>query len=244
MNGGDEEMSQITLDQVSKRYIVYGNVTNALDKIDLKIEQGEMIAIMGPSGSGKSTMLNILGCLDNPTEGQYSLNTERVDKMSGDTLSKVRNQTVGFIFQQFALIDDYTVMENVELPLIYSNMHNKKKKNTKDAMRKKIYEVLTTLGIREHANKYPSQLSGGQQQRVAIARALIAEPDIIIADEPTGALDQKNGAEVMKLLVEINKMSKTVIIVTHDEKVADYCNRRINILDGKVISDTKAQAAC
>lgn len=230
-------MSQIVLQDITKKYITYGNVTVALDNVLLEIEQGEMVAVMGPSGSGKTTMLNILGCLDNPTCGEYDLKGSKVGKLNPDDLARIRNQNIGFVFQQFALIDNYTVEENLELPLIYRNKHNRKNKLSKKEISNKIYEVLKSLGIEGHRSKYPSQLSGGQQQRVAIARALLNEPDIIIADEPTGALDQKTGIEVMNLLIDINKKGKTVIIVTHDEKVANYCKRRIDILDGKIVSD-------
>ena len=230
-------MNQISLKNITKKYVAYGNVTVALNNILLNIEQGEMVAVMGPSGSGKTTMLNILGCLDNPSEGQLFLKTEKVELMDEDELSKVRNKNIGFVFQQFALIDDYTVLENVELPLIYRKLHDKKSKLSRKEIKAKVFEVLDSLGIKDHYYKYPSQLSGGQQQRVAIARALIGEPDIIIADEPTGALDQKTGVEVMNLLLDINKKGKTVIIVTHDEKVATYCKRRVDILDGNIVSD-------
>lgn len=230
-------MSQIVLQDITKKYVTYGNVTVALDNVLLEIEQGEMVAVMGPSGSGKTTMLNILGCLDNPTCGEYDLKGSKVGKLNPDDLARIRNQNIGFVFQQFALIDNYTVEENLELPLIYRNKHNRKNKLSKKEISNKIYEVLKSLGIEGHRSKYPSQLSGGQQQRVAIARALLNEPDIIIADEPTGALDQKTGIEVMNLLIDINKKGKTVIIVTHDEKVANYCKRRIDILDGKIVSD-------
>lgn len=230
-------MAQILLEDIRKKYVTSGNVTNALNGVNLKIEQGEMVAVMGPSGSGKTTMLNILGCLDNPSDGRYFLKDINVEDNNADILSKIRNQNIGFIFQQFALIDDYTIMENVELPLLYRNMHNKEGRLSKKEIKIKVLEVLASLGIKEHYYKYPSQLSGGQQQRAAIARAIICEPDIIIADEPTGALDQKNGIEVMNLLIDINKKGKTVIVVTHDEKIAAFCKRRIDILDGKIIND-------
>lgn len=230
-------MSQIVLQDITKKYVTYGNVTNALTNILLKIEQGEMVAIMGPSGSGKTTILNILGCLDNPTYGKYELKGNQVGEMNSDTLARIRNENIGFVFQQFALIDDYTVEENLQLPMVYRNMHSKKNKISKREMRERIHEILKYLGIERESSKYPSQLSGGQQQRVAIARALLNEPDIIIADEPTGALDQKTGIEVMKLLVEINRKGKTIIIVTHDDKIANYCRRKIEILDGKIVSD-------
>lgn len=230
-------MEQLEVKDLTKRYVAYGNVTNALNSVSLNVKEGEMVAIMGPSGSGKTTMLNILGCLDNPTSGEYKLQGKPVETMNAKELAKIRNQSIGFVFQQFALIAEYSIYENLELPLLYWNLHNKKHKYSKSEMRSKIFNILEALGIKEHYTKYPSQLSGGQQQRVAIARALLVEPDIIIADEPTGALDQKTGAEVMKLLVDVNKKGKTVIIVTHDEKIAAYCNRRIDIMDGKIESD-------
>ncbi|WP_160677548.1 ABC transporter ATP-binding protein [Clostridium sp. C8-1-8] len=231
-------MSQVNIKDIVKRYVTYGTVTMALDSISLEISEGEMIAIMGPSGSGKSTMLNILGCLDEPTSGKYLINDKSVEKLGGLELAKTRNERIGFIFQQFALIDEYTVQDNIELPLTYRNLYRKRKdKLSRKEINSKVLSMLDALGIKEHRFKHPYQLSGGQQQRVAIARALIAEPEIIIADEPTGALDQKTGKEVMNLLVDINKKGRTVIIVTHDENVAAYCKRRIDILDGKVISD-------
>lgn len=235
-------MSQIFLDKVTKKYITYGNVTVALDNITLSINQGEMVSIMGPSGSGKTTMLNILGCLDNLSEGKYILKDKDISLMNSDVLAKIRNQNIGFIFQQFALIDNYNIEENLELPLMYQNKHNKKNKIPKKEIRNRIYQALKSLGIEDQINKLPSQLSGGQQQRVAIARAILSEPDILIADEPTGALDQTTGEDVMDLLININKKGKTVIIVTHDEKIAAYCNRKINILDGKIVSDTQNKA--
>lgn len=231
-------MVQIKMVDLIKKYTASGNGTVALDHVSLEINEGEMVAVMGPSGSGKTSLLNILGCLDNRAQGDYYLNEKLIDKLNGDKLAETRNKSLGFIFQQFALIDEYTVEENVELPLIYRNLHcSLKDKLSRKEIRKRVFEKLEALGIKEQFYKIPSQLSGGQQQRVAIARALIAEPDIIIADEPTGALDQKTGQDVMKLLVNINKEGKTVIIVTHDEKVAAYCKRRIDIVDGKIVSD-------
>ncbi|QAA34858.1 ABC transporter ATP-binding protein [Clostridium manihotivorum] len=231
-------MSQVNIKDIVKKYVTYGTVTMALDSISLEISEGEMIAIMGPSGSGKSTMLNILGCLDEPTSGEYLINDKSVEKLGSLELAKTRNERIGFIFQQFALIDEYTVQDNIELPLIYKNLYCKRKdKLSRKEINCRVLNMLEALGIKEHRFKHPYQLSGGQQQRVAIARALIGEPEIIIADEPTGALDQKTGKEVMNLLVDINKKGKTVIIVTHDENVAAYCKRRIDILDGQVISD-------
>lgn len=232
-------MSQIELKEIIKIYGTSDAETMALKGISLKINEGEMVAIMGPSGSGKTTLLNVLGCLDNRAKGDYLLKEKLVDKLAGEKLCEIRNKNIGFIFQQFALIEEYTVEENVELPLIYRNLHsNKKDKLSKKEIKARVFKLLESLGIKEHYYKNPSQLSGGQQQRVAIARALVGEPDIIIADEPTGALDQKSGQEVMKLLVDINLKGKTVIIVTHDNNIAAYCKRKIEILDGKIQSDS------
>lgn len=235
---GCEILSQIKINNIIKRYVVSGNVTIALDDVSLNINEGEMVAIMGPSGSGKTTLLNVIGCLDNPTSGEYLLKEKPVQELHKGELAEIRNKNLGFIFQQFALIEDYTIQENVEFPLIYRNLHSSKKdKLSMKEIKKRAFEMLKELGIEKYYYKNPSQLSGGQQQRVAIARALITEPDIVIADEPTGALDQKTGQDVMDLLVNINNKGKTLIIVTHDEKVATYCKRRINILDGKIIND-------
>lgn len=232
-------MSQIKIRDVVKKYITYGTVTMALENVSLNIEEGEMVAIMGPSGSGKTTMLNILGCLDKPTSGEYYIDERQVESLSSLEMAQTRNNSIGFIFQQFALIDDHTVQENIELPLIYKNLYSQRKdKLSRKEINSRVLNMLESLAIKEHRFKYPYQLSGGQQQRVAIARALVTEPEIVIADEPTGALDQKNGREVMNLLVDINKRGKTVIIVTHDENIAAYCNRRIDILDGQVVKDS------
>ena len=229
-------MSIISIRDLSKRYVTDGYITMALDNISLEIEKGEMVSIMGPSGSGKSTLLNILGCLDNPTTGKYIFNNKEVDSMGNHELATIRNKNIGFIFQQFVLIDEYTVYENVELPLIYRNLHSKDKISKKE-IKERVLKKLEELGILQQRNKYPEQLSGGQQQRVAIARALALEPEIIIADEPTGALDQKTGQDVMSILSNINNSGKTVIIVTHDDKVAAYCKRKIHIVDGKIVKD-------
>lgn len=205
----------------------YGN-SNIIKNLNLKISKGEMVAIMGPSGSGKSTLLNIIGCLDAPTNGSYIINGENIDKLSNKKLSNIRNKTFGFVVQYFALIDEYTIFDNVKIPLTYST---KKVINKKE----KIISLLDKLGIGDKKKSYPNQLSGGQNQRAAIARALVNDPEIILADEPTGALDKKTGYEVMGLFETLNKEGKTIIIVTHDEKVAKCCNRIILIEDGQIV---------
>lgn len=230
----------IEINNVNKSYGRDNAKTTAIRNVSLNIENGEMIAIMGPSGSGKTTLLNILGCLDVPTEGDYFLNKVKVKTLNKEELAQIRNQKIGFIFQQFALISDYTTLENVEMPLYYGNLFNtRQNKLSHKSIKKKAMIGLSSLNMSEHAKKYPSQLSGGQQQRIAIARALINNPDIIIADEPTGSLDQKNGIEVMNILKEINDKGKMVIIVTHDENIASYCKRKITITDGSITSDIK-----
>lgn len=197
---------------------------SALKDINLTIEQGEMIAIMGPSGSGKSTLLSIIGLIDSPSTGKYFL-----DGMDTSTVKanyhKYRNTEVGFVFQNFSLLDDYTVIENVMLPLIYRKISHKKRIQISK-------EMLEMVGLERHINKYPYELSGGEQQRTAIARALAQDTKIILADEPTGALDQENGKKIMSILKEIHKQGKTVLVVTHDQKVAAYCQRTIRLLDG------------
>ncbi|MFB1051255.1 ABC transporter ATP-binding protein [Paraliobacillus sp. JSM ZJ581] len=203
------------------------NEVKALQNINLKIEAESMLAIMGPSGSGKSTLLNIIGCLDVPTAGTYKLNDREIQSLSQGKLAAIRNQHFGFVVQDFALIEEYTVMKNVEIPIRYSkNKINKKER---------IFTLLDTLGIKEKASEYAYNLSGGQRQRVAIARALINDPDIILADEPTGALDQEMGEQVLSIFKRIHKeQHKTVLIVTHDDKVAKQCEGIVNIVDGKI----------
>jgi len=223
------EMGLIELKDIKK---IYGNSdveTIALDGIDLEIEKGESVAIMGPSGSGKSTLLNIIGCLDTPTSGEYIFNGKAIDKLSRRELANLRNASFGFVLQYFGLVDEYTVYENVEIPLSYSKKKGINKK-------KLIKETLDMLGISDKIKKLPCQLSGGQNQRVAIARALINDPEIILADEPTGALDKKTGQEVMNILKDLNKKGKTLVIVTHDDSIASQCSRIINICDGKIVN--------
>lgn len=222
-------MSLIKLKDIRKIYAKSDVETIALDGVDLEIDRGESVAVMGPSGSGKSTLLNILGCLDTPTSGKYIFNERAIDKLNGRELANLRNESFGFVLQYFGLVDEYTVYENVEIPLTYSKKRGINKK-------KLIKETLDMLGIADKIKKLPSQLSGGQNQRVAIARALINDPDIILADEPTGALDKKTGQEVMNILKDLNKKGKTLIIVTHDDNIASQCNRIINISDGKIVS--------
>ena len=233
-------MSIIEITNLTKEYIYDKNITYALKDINLSINKGEMVAIMGPSGAGKTTLLNVLGCLDKQSKGNYLLDGKDIKDLSKRELAQIRNEKFGFVFQQFALIPEYTVFENLELPILYGN--NFKKINAR--IRKKtrleiIKNGLKDVGLSEHLYKKPNQLSGGQQQRVAIARALVAKPSIIFADEPTGALDQKTGTEIMELLKDVNKQGKTIIIVTHDLKVASYCERIVNVIDGELIEFKK-----
>jgi putative ABC transport system ATP-binding protein len=187
-----------------------------------------MIAIMGPSGSGKSTLLNIIGCIDTPSEGDYILSGNNVHNLREQELAAIRNRNIGFVFQNFNLLNEYNLIDNVTLPLLY-------KRDFNGSMKKIAIEVLEKVGLKEHVNKRPTELSGGQQQRVAIARALITNPSIILADEPTGALDKKNGKEIMNLITNINSAGTTVVIITHDSCVAKYCSRTIVIEDGLIV---------
>lgn len=219
-------MTIIELQNINKVYGKGESATVALTDVNLKVEQGEFWAIMGPSGSGKSTLLNILGCMDVPTSGNYLLKGKNLGKSTPNQLSQIRNQTVSFIFQQFALLNDYNVYDNIELPLLCQKLSKRERKE-------RVRYYMKRLGIENLARKKPTQISGGQQQRVAIARALVTKADIILADEPTGALDQKTGQELMSLLCEINEEGKTILLVTHDEKVASVTKRQIRIQDGK-----------
>lgn len=220
-------MSIISLKNINKEYGKNDAKCVALKNINLKIEKGDMVAIMGPSGAGKSTLLNIIGCLDIPTNGEYCLDGEDVSKFSSNKLAKIRNNKIGFVFQNFNLLYDYSLTDNVCVPLSYSS----NRKNMKDRAIKKLIEV----GLEEHINKKPDELSGGQKQRVAIARALVNEPEIILADEPTGALDKKTGENIINILKAINEKGKTILIITHDINVAKMCKRIINIVDGEII---------
>jgi putative ABC transport system ATP-binding protein len=203
--------------------------TTALNAINLDVKEGEYVAVMGPSGCGKSTLLNILGLLDNPTSGSYLFNGTEVANLKERDRTVFRKGNIGFVFQSFNLIDELNVFENVELPLIYLKMKTSERK-------KKVEEALDRMKITHRAKHFPQQLSGGQQQRVAIARAVVANPRLILADEPTGNLDSKNGIEVINLLCELNKEGTTIIMVTHSERDAGYAHRIVNLFDGQIVS--------
>ena len=206
--------------------------TIALNKVSFEVNDGEFVAIMGPSGCGKSTLLNILGLLDNPTGGSYVFQTQEVGKLKEKDRTKFRKGNIGFVFQSFNLIDELNVFENVELPLRYLNVSASERKE-------RATEILKRMNINHRAKHFPQQLSGGQQQRVAIARAVVANPKLILADEPTGNLDSKNGKEVMDLLTELNAEGTTIVMVTHSPKDAAMAQRVINLFDGKIVSDVK-----
>ena len=215
---------------LKKLYTTEEVETTALDGIQIEIKKGEFVAIMGPSGCGKSTLLNIIGLLDNPDSGEYYFLDQEVANFSERQRSSLRKGNIGFVFQSFNLIDELTVFENVELPLLYL-------KTPADERKKRVEEVLTRMNIMHRRNHFPQQLSGGQQQRVAIARAIVAKPSVILADEPTGNLDSKNGEEVMRLLEELNNEGTTIVMVTHSPHDANYAHRVINLFDGKVVTE-------
>lgn len=220
----------ISLNEVAKVYEMGKVQVKALDGLSLEIGAGELVAILGPSGSGKSTLMNLVGCLDTPSSGEYLLDGDPVQKKSRNELAEIRNRKIGFIFQNFNLLGYATAQENVELPLIYGRVKSAERRRRAAAM-------LDLVGLGDRATHRPNELSGGQRQRVAIARALANDPDIILADEPTGNLDSASGAEIVNLFGRLNEQGKTLIIVTHDQKVAAHCKRVIRILDGKVESD-------
>ena len=218
----------IVLEAVSKIYRTGNIEVRALDHVDLQIHQGEMIAIMGHSGSGKSTMMNILGCLDAPTEGNYLLDGVDVVSLNDKQLARIRNRKIGFVFQSFNLLPRTTAARNVELPLVYAGVSGR---------RARAVAALEQVALGNRAGHLPNELSGGQQQRVAIARALVTDPSMILADEPTGALDSTSTQDIMKLLVELNDGGRTIVIITHEDDVAAYASRVVTLEDGRVISD-------
>src|SRR5881409_1797227 len=226
----------IKLDGVTKVFFTDEVETHALSGIHLLINKGEYVSIAGPSGCGKSTLLSILGLLDSPTEGQYHLNNRPVAELPASERARVRNREIGFIFQSFNLIGDLTVFENVELPLTYRGMKSAERKSRANA-------ALERVGMAHRAKHLPSQLSGGQQQRVAVARALGGDPLILLADEPTGNLDSKNGEAVMELMRELHRGGSTIVMVTHDPRFARYAERHVNLFDGRVVDESEAAAA-
>ena len=225
----------MVLIDVRKVYKIYNegqeSEVRALDGIDLTIEKGEFTAIVGSSGSGKSTLMNMLGCLDVPTYGQYFLDGSDVTEMSDSQLSRIRNKEIGFIFQGFNLIPSLTAIENVELPLVYRGVLGSRRREMAEA-------ALEMVGLAQREKHVPAEMSGGQQQRVAIARAIAAKPNIIMADEPTGNLDSKTGSQVMDILRTLHRGGSTIILITHDDSIAASANRVIRILDGRIVSDT------
>ena len=225
----------IELKNIHKSYPLDGFDLEILKGIDLKIDSGEFVAIMGPSGSGKSTLMNILGCLDTPSSGQYLLDGKNVENLDSDQLAEIRNRKIGFVFQGFNLLSRTSAIENVELPMVYSGVSDAER-------RKKAVEALKSVGLGERMYHQPNQLSGGQQQRVAIGRAIVNNAPIIFADEPTGNLDTKMSVEIMQLFSKLNEeLKRTIILVTHEEDIALYAKRVIKIVDGEIQSDTLNQ---
>jgi len=223
-------MKLIDVTELAKDYIVGDTVVHALDGVTLSIGSGEFVAVMGPSGSGKSTFMNVIGCLDRPTRGAYRLAGEDVAAMSADQLAAIRNRRIGFVFQQFNLLPRTSALENVELPLMYAGWPARERHRRATAK-------LAQVGLGDRVDHLPSQLSGGQQQRVAIARALVNDPALILADEPTGALDSRTSLEIMGLLQRLNRDGITIVVVTHEHDIADYAGRLISFRDGRVLSD-------
>ena len=224
----------IEIQGLYKDYNTAAGVFPVLKDVNLTIDDGDYVAIMGPSGSGKSTFMNILGCLDRPTKGEYILDGHSVKSLSSNELAKLRNKTIGFVFQGFNLLARSTLVENVSLPLVYAE-------DQKELRNKIAKNILERMGLGNYFNSKPNQISGGQQQRVAIARALVNQPRIILADEPTGNLDSKTSDEIMKIFDELNQIGNTIIIVTHENAIADHARRQIRFLDGKIVEDRHNQ---
>ncbi len=220
----------IHLEKISKHYHVGSEIVKALQEVDLSINKNEFVAMMGPSGSGKSTLMNMLGCLDTPTSGHYHLNGMDVSKMSDNELAEVRNKEIGFVFQTFNLLPRSTALENVMLPLIYAGI-------SKHERIRRAEEALASVQLADRINHKPNELSGGQRQRVAVARALVNKPSLILADEPTGNLDSKTSVEIISLLEEIHRMGNTIVLVTHEEDIAEHAHRIVRLRDGKIEED-------
>jgi len=222
----------IQIDDVAKVYQMGDVEVRALRGVTLKVQQGEFVAIMGASGSGKSTLMNIIGCLDRPTKGRYLLEGHEVSNLSRDELARIRNRTIGFVFQSFNLLSRTTALENVELPLVYAGLSRRER-------HKRAAEALERVGLGDRIEHHPNQLSGGQQQRVAIARALVSQPKLILGDEPTGNLDSRTSVEVMSLLQDLGRSGITVLLVTHEADIARYASRAITVKDGLVLVDRR-----
>ena len=224
----------IEVRQIYKDYQTAAGAFPVLKDVNLTIERGDYVAIMGPSGSGKSTFMNILGCLDRPTSGEYFLDGHQVSQLSGNALAQLRNKTIGFVFQGFNLLARSNLLDNVALPLVYSGVDKKTR-------HERAKQVLIKVGLGNYLNSRPSQISGGQQQRVAIARALVNEPRLILADEPTGNLDSKTSEEIMQLFDSLNKEGISIVLVTHETDIAEHAKRQVRFLDGKIVHDSYAQ---
>ena len=222
----------IKLKNICKYYEMPGFTVKALDGVDITINKGEFIALVGPSGSGKSTLMNVLGCLDIPSSGEYFLKGEDIARLSDAKLAEIRNSTLGFVFQRFNLMSNMSALDNVALPGKYQRLSNKECRN-------RAKEAITKVGLEDRMKHLPKELSGGQQQRIAFARALLCRPQLLLADEPTGNLDSKTGKEILQLICELDAMGMTVILVTHDPNVAAIAKRKISLFDGKIISDER-----